>query len=304
MTRSSDFIGRAATSAVLTALAALAMVAAAQTRADPPAAEAAQDPIDTVTVEARKQRELLERQISTYVSEIARHSRAEALARWALPICPLVAGLTFEGGKFVFERISRIAKDAGIPLGPVDCQPNLLVVMTHDPEELLKQWWSDKPRLFNTERGIQPIERTIRTPAPVRVIYNACSIPSSLSRTMGRHVLEHCNQGGALGSRLKWSTTRAIYSVIVVVDKRDTQTFEPESLADYVGMISLARIRSDAELGAAPTILRLFEAAPQDRPQQLSAWDRAFLASLYATDSANTMQVSEIKERMKQDLVR
>jgi len=47
-------------------------------------AEAPEDPIDTVTVEA--QRELLKRQISIFVSEIAQQSRTESLARWQLPI--------------------------------------------------------------------------------------------------------------------------------------------------------------------------------------------------------------------------
>lgn len=267
------------------------------------AAAMAEPPIDTVTVEARRRRELLEQQISTFVTEIASHSKAESLARWTLPICPVVAGLTFEQGKFVFQRVSQVASEAGIPLAPVECKPNLVVVMTREPEKLLENWWDEQPRLFNSDRGVAPIKRKIRTPAPVRVFYNACSVPPSLAKTFGRHVLAHCN-AGELGSRLTWNVIRAIYFVIVVVDKQKTEGVAIGPLTDYIAMMSLAHIRRDPDLGAAPTILRLFDETGAPAPQGLSAWDRLFLESLYKTNQGSVMQVSEIKERMKQDLAR
>jgi hypothetical protein len=110
------------------------------------------------------------------------HSRTESLARWQLPICPLVAGLPFDKGKFVFQRVSEVASEAGIPLASQDCTPNLLVVMTREPELLLQNWWRKNPRLFNQDRGVGGIERTILTAAPVRVFYNACSVPPLMAK--------------------------------------------------------------------------------------------------------------------------
>ena len=78
MMRAKEFVSRVVAAAVLSMLSVAAI------------AEDPQAPIDTVTVEAR--REQLKRQISTFVSEIALQSRTESLARWQLPICPLVAG--------------------------------------------------------------------------------------------------------------------------------------------------------------------------------------------------------------------
>lgn len=267
------------------------------------AATSADAPIDTVTVEALRQRELLERQISTFVSEITSHSRTDSLARWQLPICPLVAGLPFDTGKFVFQRVSQVASEAGIPLASQDCAPNLLVVMTREPEVLLQNWWGKKPRLFNQDRGVGGIKRTIRTAAPLRVFYNACSVPPLMAKTFGPSVMAHCNTG-KLGSRLAWEAVRVIYSVIVVVDLRQTEDLEIAQLTDYVAMISLAQVRRDPDLGTAPTVLRLFDETDAARPQGMSAWDQAFLKSLYGTDSGSVTQLSQIKHRMQQDLAR
>ena len=103
----------------MTAIAALSIlptVATAESRQG-----SGDEPIDTVTVEAERVR--LERQISHFVTDLALHSRNDALARWQLPICPLVAGLSFEQGKSVFQRVSQIASEAGIALAPIECKP-------------------------------------------------------------------------------------------------------------------------------------------------------------------------------------
>lgn len=288
---------------VLSILAAAATAESPRTSGQQAPAKSGDATIDSVTVEARRRRELLERQLSTFVSEIAITPRHESLSRWQLPICPLVAGLPFDQGKFVFQRVSQVASEAGIPLGAPDCRPNLLIVMTREPEALLENWRDKQPRLFNTDRGVARIKRTIRTAAPVRVFYNACSVPPGMAKTFAIRVLGHCGTG-VTGSRLTWSTVRTIYSVIVVVDKRQTEDLELGPLTDYIAMISLAQIRRDPDLGAAPTILRLFDESDAPLPQALSTWDRAFLKSLYDTDVSGVAQLSEIKHRMKRDLAR
>jgi hypothetical protein len=265
------------------------------------AAESGNDHLDGVTVEA--QRERLERQISEYVSSITIHNRNDSLARWQLPICPLVAGLPFEQGKFVFLRVSQIASEVGIPLDSQDCKPNLLVVMTREPQKLLQDWWSKRPGLFNRDRGVAGIKRKIRTDAPVRVFHNACSVPPGISKTFSPAVMAQCGSG-TLGTKLTRGAVRAIYSVIVVVDLQQTKDLGIGQLTDYIAMVSLAQIRKDSELGAAPTILRLFDERDAARPQGLSTWDQAFLRSLYDADPGSVMQRAGIKLRMKRDLVR
>jgi hypothetical protein len=99
------------------------------------------------------------------------------------------------------------------------------------------------------------------------------------------------------GTRLRHSAVRSLSSVIVVVDANRIQGLNVGQLADYVGMVGLAEVHQDAEVGPVPTILRLFRASP-DPPQGLSAWDQAFLASLYGAEQASVMEESRMKRSM------
>jgi len=287
--------------AVLSIFSAGAAAESPQASVEPPAAKSDVAALETVVVEAQRQREL-ERQISTFVSTITMPSRTESLARWERSICLFVAGLPLDQGKFLFQRLSQIASEAGMELAPQGCLPNLLVVITPEPKLFLQKWWRRNPRLFDTYRGVGGIKRTIRTDTPVRVFYNACSAPPP-ARPFALRVELDCNKGMA-GSKLTWGAVRAIYSVIVVVDLQQTKDLKIEPLTDYIAMLALAQIRTDPDLGTAPTILRLFDETTASRPQGLSTWDRAFLASLYGTDSSSVMQLSVIKVRMKRDLAR
>jgi hypothetical protein len=76
-----------------------------------------------------------------------------------------------------------------------------------------------------------------------------------------------------------------------------TQDLNVGQLADYVAMVGLAEIRVDADLGETPTILQLFQES-KNPPQGLSAWDQAFLYSLYNTRQASVLQASSIKTSM------
>jgi hypothetical protein len=59
-------------------------------------------------------------------------------------------------------------------------------------------------------------------------------------------------------------------------------------------MVGLAEVKLGAPLGDAPTILTLFDRAPQVTGAGMSDWDRAFLKSLYATGQESRLQRSEI----------
>lgn len=271
-----------------------------------PARKSEGSQLDTVTIEARRQRELIEHEISNFVSAITIPFPDESLARWQTPICPLVAGLPRDQGEFVLARLSQVARDAGIALASPNCTPsNFLIVMTAEPDVLLQKWWARNPRLFNLERGLGGIKHFIRTAQPVRVWYNAngsCPDGEATFQLQGGIVYPTCSHG-EIGSRLRWEVVRVISSVIVVVDARRVSDLNFGQLADYIAMIGLAQIRENARPGAAPSIMRLFSEAGAARPQALSSWDHAFLKSLYSTDSGNITQLGEIKLTMYQDLV-
>jgi hypothetical protein len=278
-----------------------------------PAGAGEQAKLDTVTVEARRRKEL-EREVDHFVDSVTGHPRGEALARWDEPVCPLVAGLPRQQGEFVLARLSQIARQAGVPLGGEKCTANLFVVLTGEPEVLLRKWWARDRRLFMTRNGVGAIHTFLDTPRPVRAWYNAGllsaeGLPASSGVTMGGLISPALGTSNVptttvhSASRLRYGAVPGLSSVIVVVDTRRLDGLNFGQLADYVGMIGLAQVRMDADLGSTPTILSLFRAAAA-RPASLSAWDEAFLASLYGSEQGSVMQLSSMEHAMLESIAR
>jgi hypothetical protein len=288
--------------AILSSIAARAVAGPESTSAQPATSVAPEVELGPVTVEARRRRELIDRQVSEFVYSIAGPGKVESLARWNVPVCVVTAGLTAAEADFVKKRIAQVAADAVVPLGEPACRPNFAVIVTPEPERLLKEWWSEEHRLFNRDRGLGGVNRFIQADQPVRVWHNACNAPPKIS-AHAFSTSEHCNVG-VTGSRLTWSVVRAIYTAIVVVDLTQIEGLTFGQVADYVAMVGLAHLRPNPALGDISTILGLFATSGTDRSKGLTAWDQSFLKAVYATTDGSTTETSLIKVRMSEDLAR
>ena len=270
--------------------------------AEPTSSSTPDTELETVTVEARRRRERIDKQVSEFVYSIAGPGRVESLARWNVPVCVATAGLTAAEADFVKKRIAQIATDADVPVGGPACGPNFAVIVTPEPEELLKAWWSEEHRLFNLDRGAGGVNRFIQSDQPVRVWHNACSAPANIP-AHAFSTSDHCGVG-VTGSRLTWGAVRAIYTAIVVVDLDQIEGLTFGQVADYVAMVGLAQLRPNPELGDISTILGLFATNGSDRSKGLTAWDQSFLKAVYATTDGSTTEISLIKVRMSEELAR
>lgn len=92
-------------------------------------------------------------------------------------------------------------------------------------------------------------------------------------------------------------------SVFIVVDMTRMKKVSTRELADYAAMVGLADVDLNVDIGAVPTILRLFQ-HPKQPPRGLSAWDTALLYSLYHTRQSNTLQTSDMNTVVLQRLLR
>jgi hypothetical protein len=271
------------------------------------------DSIDSITVEAQRDRAKLEREVNAFVSGAIVQPRRydESLWRWKDKVCPLVAGLNKEQGEFVLARLSQIAKTAGAPLGSETCKPNLYVIVTPDPELLLKQWWGRDVDLFAGEAG-QTVKRFLETPRPIRVWYSASTVgadgqffiglldaTSIRAKPFGENYFRVPPDAA---TRLKLTATRNIFSVIVVVDSTKIGNINSGQLADYIGVVGLAQINVDQKPGDAPTILRLFESPKEPQPTEMTVWDKALLHALYSTSQTNVMQISQMQTAALKDI--
>ena len=106
--------------------------------------------------------------------------------------------------------------------------------------------------------------------------------------------LELTTNSWAQASHLTFNVCWAIYQVFVIVDPTRFKGVTLGQLADYVAMVGLSQIKADGRLGDAPTILTLFDKAPQEASPGMTEWDQAFLKSVYATEQKSVVQRQQI----------
>jgi hypothetical protein len=182
------------------------------------------------------------------------------LPGWNDSVCPQVTGLPQPEGVFILGRITQVARAADVTMGGAQCSPNLFIFVTTQPKELLQGMQEQQfAEMYGRSALPTVLDQFIATPRTVRVWYNI-------------------GVGGA-PTPFKYAFTR----VLVVVDQTRLTGVSRGQLAAYIAVVGLAEIRADAQVGDAPTILKLFDGAPQAAPPGLSDWDRAFLKSLYST---------------------
>lgn len=285
-------------------------------------AAATVEPLQEVTVTAHRAE--LAKRVSKFVDQIAASENGqEGLARWQRPpACPLVSGLPQSDGEFILERLSQIAQDATVPLGGEQCSANLYVLVTDKPEELLRGMEQRNRRFaFGFDTSFYPPQETsaavvdefIKTPRAVRVWYNsaekdawgnalALCRESDLKPDGDPTRQLQCGPGTPGGSHLVFDTIWTLSRVFVIVDQTQLHHVTLAQLADYVAMAGFAKLKPDAPLGDAPTILSLFNGTSESAPAGLTEWDQTFLKSLYTTEQKSQTQRSQIAHQMVRDI--
>ena len=269
-----------------------------------PAPSATESPPSLPGVTAEEARAALEHRVDAFVRAITRNpglSDADSIVRWNVPICLLVAGLTAEDVKIVSARLSQISSSAGAPLARAPCQPNFIIVATSEPDRVLNAWYARDNRLFGdaTPALIRQFLEVSQS-RPVRVWYNI---------NMGR-------KSGMRNGHFIPSNTRAesstfvgnavldFFSIFAIIDTNRTEHTTLDQLAAYVAMAGLTNVDLDADLGSAPSILRLFAPSAENQPSDLSSWDAAFLKALYQSNQTLRTQRFEIAARVAHDISR
>lgn len=284
-------------------------------RSAPEAAASEPQAPSQVTIEARRTQ--LEPRVSGFVNKITDpYDESAGLARWLERICPFVSGqnLPRSESDFIRERISDLARSAGVPLASEKCaDPNLYVLVTNQPADLLKGM-NERNRWFTFADAPRRLIRDfIETPRAVRVWYQitlktpeglplaGLSFPYDIKAT---HVFFHGTNVWSQDTHLSFNIILDIYRVFVIVDQSRLQGISRGQLADYVAMISLAQLRADPRLTDTPSILKLFEGDPQSAPGGASDWDEAFLKALYVTEQKSRLQQTLIAREMVREIAR
>jgi hypothetical protein len=292
-------------------------VRAADTATQRLSANAQKSQLETVVVEAERLKQL-ETQIRQFTSSALVQPFADSLLRWTTPVCPLVGGLPRDRAEYILAAVSKVAREAQAPLAGEQCKANLFVIVTWQPDLLLKAWWQRDSSLFNANDGSLAVSGFLRSKAPIRVWYNFGFAPSDKGPTTDLGTVLSLTGTGiepnilsnmptiqsnyCRASRLCRTGVQALSSVIVVVDKNQIKNLNMGQLGDYVAMVGLADVHSEADTGSTPSILGLFQKTGT-APREMSAWDHALLYALYTTDQGNVMQMTQIKSTMLNQLL-
>lgn len=268
--------------------------------------------LETITVEAARERARVAQQVNQFVSAIAVKRTDQSLANWQreIPICPLVAGLPRGEGEYMLTRLSQIAASAGAPLAPQHCKPNLFVVVTSEPNALLKAWNKRDVYLFDNgdDHGGTEIRKFLDAKFPIRAwynveIYNDDGTPLNYMDTTPGLPLQGARKNvHARASRISFGDVRDLSSVIVLIDASRAKGVSYGQLAAYVGMVGLAEIKIDTAVSSVPSILQLFSDIAKPAPTGLTEWDEAFLKGLYHSNHFDEKQISAIKTSMVRDI--
>ncbi|MEO5706684.1 MAG: hypothetical protein ABIT10_12280 [Alteraurantiacibacter sp.] len=223
----------------------------------------------------------------------------EPLARFQDPVCVGVWGLSGESAGFVIDRIYYNAEAAGIALNDQPgCAANVIVAFVPEPQQEFRELVAARHQivvgLTQDDRN-----RVARTQGPVLAWYLVANRTDTGEGRNGRPPTFESTQT----SRLNAGMRRDMVLSVVMIDSDLLTDLDALALADYATMRALARTRPvDQDGNATGTVLALFD-DPVLAPQGLTAFDRAYLASLYdgRADLPGQYALRDIDERMERE---
>jgi len=254
-------------------------------------------------------------ELSSYVRNITQSTRfpSDGLARWRTPICFQVEGVPENEAGFVAARLAQVASCAGAQVRTQGCAGhayNFHVIFSLNADQVARDWYDRHLRLFNKNASRAQVEQFLSPPraGPVRVWHDAMPFgkdgfplipldPGSPSEPMPYQNFQYDG-----GSRLTDEAVTGLSFALVIIDGRLANGASLAQLTDYAAMVGLADLDLQANLGADPTILRLFSAPAEARPGGLTSWDEAFLSALYHTEQRSRTQRSQITTTMARNI--
>lgn len=223
----------------------------------------------------------------------------EPLARFQQPVCVGVWGLSGESAGFVIDRVYYNAEAAGIELDDTPgCAANVIVAFVADPHGEFRDLVAARHQIVD---GLTQDDRNrvTRTEGPVLAWHLVANLTDTGEGRNGRPPSFESTQT----SRLNAGMRRDLVLSVVMIDSDLLVDLDALALADYATMRALARTRpTDLEGSPAGTVLALFD-DPVNAPQSMTAFDRAYLASLYASRATMPGQYAlrDIDERMTRE---
>jgi len=257
-----------------------------------------------IVVQGTRERE---KQIQTFIRNLTPSAIHGQLSRFETKVCPLVIGLTNEQNAIVAGRMRRVADAAGIPVAPVDCRANAILIVTNDKRALLERLLQKRPYMFPDSWSMSRIHELQRDPSPAAA-WAIEGVTSSDGANLNYHYETPLNRTFRPGSRLT-ALARPYFAAAVMVLQADALAgLTTTQIADYAAMRTFVSTDPKRLGSATPgSILALLDTPMgQPVPITLTAWDLGFLKAYYASSKNSYVEYQRVqmKGAMKRELDR
>lgn len=240
--------------------------------------------VEDVLVSRRRLRD----EAQVFVDEVAAPPPGQGLARWRNSLCIGTANINGEVAQPLIDHIYQVAVGYGLRAERPGCTPDVVIFFTEDGPGFASALVSAKSSVFDLgwspkiNRGRKALRAFQASDAPVR--WWQVSVPIEGFSGLPAIRMPGSAGGGPLlvgegivnrGRQIADSLTH----VVIVVDVAKIEGVMLPQLGDYLAMVTLAQIDPDGDTSRHDSILNLFDQAYAG--QGLSAWDKAYLTSLY-----------------------
>jgi hypothetical protein len=268
---------------------------------------------ETVTSDAQRQKD--EQLSRRFVQSLLHQSYSldGQYARWKVPVCPHVYGLTPVAAYQVQRRIRDIAAQVGAPVERrEDCIANIGIIFTAQPQASLDSIAAARPYLLQGGNQRPVVQYPVQAwYTAFRIEYDGfrvLDIPREIAEPWRDYIPGSHNDlpwSKANDSRLHTGQTAEMAAATVLVDNKAVTGMTLGTLGDYLALMTLSQAPATASCQPAPSISNLFlKACGADlRTTALSDVDLAMLTALYQTpDQPEKLQAMRIVGNMQRNL--
>lgn len=294
-------------------IAALALAGAGPVLAQtPPADPAGQDPPESTLEDVIISGQTLEERAQAFVEEVAQPVQRRGLARWDRPACFGVVNFDGDAARSIADQLVARADELGLPVGELDCEPNVFIIGAVDAPAVARGWVARHPGAFRpnvsgTAARAGTLRNFVSSDAAVRWWH--ISIPIHFDIFTGQTQPAVRLPGHPPPELRVYAKSQHasrirddLLKVMVLVDVERLGPVTIEQLCDYLLMVAYAQIDPEGDTADYETILNLFE---DPTVAGLTDWDRSYLTALYEGDPTRRVglgvQGDRLAEAVRQD---
>jgi hypothetical protein len=272
-------------------------------------------PQENVTVTATKSREALDKFAKAFSVPTKLTGK---IARWETAMCPSAVGQKPAFTAFVTARVRAIAAAVGAPVNAdASCTPNIQIIFTTTPQQLLDQVRKDDPDYLGyattsaQREALATITRPVQSWYTTETIdldgvhrmdsgrklgngitmsnFSAFAMPSSMGVNRDPIDLPYATYARVTGNHINDGARTGLNHVIIVIDSKKLAGQSFVSLADYVTMLALTQLNSLDTCQQLSSIVNMMAAGCDQKVDGITATDLAYLRGLYKMDADKSL---------------